>query len=293
MSAELSADAGQRAAKSKKIATKPKKQPADVDRNFDDLAHRFKRNVYDRLKGDIRLAILERDLSEFIPEASWAVEADGVAAQPMKILDAGGGQGQFSISLARQGHEVVLCDISAEMLKLAQQNCLEAGVADRVHLHHGPIQSLPASYREQFDLVLCHAVLEWVVKPQELLQTLLAFSAPQGYFSLTFYNVNSIMMKNLLRTNFQKVIDDDYKGYRGSLTPTYPREPEAVYQWLAELPLEPLCCSGIRCFHDYILEPKHRMNEPQQQLSLELRLSRQEPWRSLGRYIHVLSQKIA
>ncbi|WP_439134105.1 methyltransferase domain-containing protein [Pseudomaricurvus sp.] len=264
---------------------RPKKQAADVDRNFDDLAHRFKRNVYDRLKGDIRLAVLERDLEEFIP--SELLQAN----KPLRILDAGGGQGQFSIALARQGHNVVLCDISEEMLKLAQQNCMEAGVEERVQLHHGAIQSLQSVDSEPFDLVMCHAVLEWVVEPEALLQSLLQLMAPGAYLSLTFYNVNSIKMKNLLRTNFQKVIDDDYKGYRGSLTPTHPREPEKVYEWLAGLPLKQLCSSGIRCFHDYILEPEHRMNEPQQQLLLELRLSREEPWRSLSRYIHVLSQK--
>ena len=263
----------------------PKKQAADVDRNFDDLAKRFKRNVYDRLKGDIRLAVLERDLQEFIPAELLNAE------RPLRILDAGGGQGQFSLSLAKLGHNVVLCDISAEMLKLAQQNCVEAGVEDRVQLHHGSIQSFADTPAEAFDLVLCHAVLEWVVQPQELLQTLVRLMAPKGYLSLTFYNVNSIKMKNLLRTNFQKVIDADFKGYRGSLTPTHPREPQEVYGWLSALPLQALCCSGIRCFHDYILEPEHRLREPQQQLALELQMSREEPWRSLGRYIHVLSQK--
>lgn len=273
-----------------KLPARPKKQAGDVDRNFDDLAHRFKRNVYDRLKGDIRLAVLERDLQEFLPQEFFSEEQK--PNKPLRILDAGGGQGQFSIAMAKLGHEVVLCDISAEMLKLAKTNSVEAGVEDRVRLHHGSIQSLQEAYTEPFDLVLCHAVLEWVVKPQELLQSLLLLMAPEAWLSLTFYNVNSIKMKNLLRTNFQKVIDDDYKGYRGSLTPTYPREPEQVYKWLSVLPLEQLCRSGIRCFHDYILEPEHRMNEPQQQLLLELRLSREEPWRSLGRYIHVLSKKI-
>lgn len=270
---------------SKPTPPKSKKQAADEDRNFDDLAGRFKRNVYDRLKGDIRLAVLDRDLREYLPAECLN------GGRPMRILDAGGGQGQFSLSLAKLGHEVVLCDISAEMLKLAQQNCAAAGVEDRVQLHHGSIQSFAAGNAQPFDLVLCHAVLEWVVQPQQLLQALLELLAPAGYLSLTFYNVNSIKMKNLLRTNFQKVIDGDFQGYRGSLTPTYPREPQDVYRWLAALPVQQLCCSGIRCFHDYILEPEHRAREPQQQLALELSMSREEPWRSLGRYIHVLSQK--
>ncbi len=263
-----------------------RKQHPDEDRNFDDLAHRFKRNVYDRLKGDIRLAILQRDLHEFIPDN--LLEA---SERPLRILDAGGGQGQFSVQLALLGHEVVLCDLSAEMLKLARENYEQAGVGHRVSFFQGSIQDYAESSAEPFDLVLCHAVLEWVVEPLSLLQALMTQLQPGGYFSLTFYNVNSIKMKNLLRTNFQKVIDDNYRGYRGSLTPTYPRQPEEVYSWLAQMPLETLCHSGIRCFHDYILDPEQRLQSPQQQQLLELRLSRQEPWRSLGRYIHVLSRK--
>ena len=38
------------------------------DRNFDDLAPRFKRNVYGGLKGELRLRVLQRDFDEFIPQ---------------------------------------------------------------------------------------------------------------------------------------------------------------------------------------------------------------------------------
>ena len=38
------------------------------DRNFDDLAERFAKKVYGGLKGDIRLAIIWRDLQQKIPE---------------------------------------------------------------------------------------------------------------------------------------------------------------------------------------------------------------------------------
>lgn len=271
----------------------------DGDRNFDDLAHRFKRNVYDRLKGDIRLAVLQRDLQQYLPNgiafpAEQSEPGGKVCSEQnctLSILDAGGGQGQLSLSLAAQGHRVTICDISGEMLNLAKENAAHLGLADRVTFFHGSIQRYCEEHPQAFDLVLCHAVLEWVVEPQALLQVLVGALKQQGYLSLTYYNVNSIKMKNLLRTNFKKVLDDDYRGYRGSLTPTFPRQQELVNQWLSVLPLETQCESGIRCFHDYILEPDHRMVEPEQQLELELRLSSQEPWRSLARYIHVLSKR--
>lgn len=261
-----------------------------ADRNFDDLAHRFKRNVYDRLKGDIRLHILHRDLTEFMPD----LYAQPLT-QPLRILDAGGGQGQFSLDFAAAGHELVLCDLSENMLQLAQANAVDLGVADRVQFYHGSIQDFARENSQEsvdsgFDLVLCHAVLEWVSSPERLLQALKSQVRKGGYLSLTFYNVNGSILKNLLRANFQKVVDDDYRGYRGSLTPTYPRVPADVYGWLQQLAFEEVCRSGIRCFHDYILDPELRDQAPETQLQLELRLSRDEPWLSLGRYIHALCQ---
>jgi len=38
-----------------------------TDRNFDDLAQKFARKVYGELKGDIRLAVIWRDLLAAVP----------------------------------------------------------------------------------------------------------------------------------------------------------------------------------------------------------------------------------
>ena len=263
------------------------------DRNFDDLAHRFKRNVYDHLKGDIRLAVLNRDLAACIP-LLYETPETSADWRPLSLLDAGGGQGQLAVAMAGRGHQVALCDISANMLEIARQNAATAaagGAPLAITFIHDSIQNHAAAREGCFDVVLCHAVLEWVADPATLLALLCRSLKPGGYLSLTFYNVDSIKMKNLLRTNFGKVLADDYQGYRGSLTPTWPRHIDEVRGWIAPLPLSEVCHSGIRCFHDYILDPGHRVAHPDRQMTLELRLSREEPFRSLGRYIHLLYRR--
>lgn len=266
------------------------KEPAGQDRNFDDLAKRFKKNIYGGLKGDIRLAVLERDCKTHLPVKPFSNTSDC-----WTILDAGGGQGQFSLRLAQAGHKVVICDISAEMLKLAQEQVEVLGVADRVQLVHCAIQDLPQYCPEvlsQFDLVICHAVMEWMQEPHSLLPCLLRYLKPQGHLSLTFYNRHSLIYKNLLRTNFKKIINKDYGGSRGSLTPINPLEPEQVLVWVADSGLGVLAHSGIRVFHDYIFNEEHREREPETLIALELEFSQQEPYRSLGRYIHLLLKKV-
>lgn len=268
------------------------KQRALEDRNFDDLAARFQRNVYGGLKGRIRLAVLERDFAHHLPLPPFVPAVED--RQPVRILDAGGGQGPLSLSLARAGHQVVLCDISGEMLKQAQVQARALGVEERVTLVQSPIQALHEHLPEDdrlFDLVLCHAVLEWVVDPKRLLDALMTHLAPGGYLSLTFYNLHAMAYKNLLRGNFSKVQKQDYAGFRGSLTPINPLYPEEVYGWLEKLPLHTLCTSGIRVFHDYILDKSLREQAPESLLELELVLSGREPYRSMGRYIHVLAQR--
>lgn len=261
------------------------KQNASQDRNFDDLAGRFKKNIYGGLKGAVRLAVLQRDFSECIPHVL-------AATTPLRILDAGGGQGQFSLTLAKAGHQVVLCDISAEMLKLAREQVDSAGLRQQVTLVHCGIQTLAQHLADdQFDLVLCHAVMEWMAEPQSLLPCLLQYLKPGGWLSLTYYNRHSLIFKNLLRTNFKKITAQDFGGAKGSLTPINPLVPEQVDTWLEDLPLTVMARSGIRVFHDYILDGQQRERSPDELIALELLFSRQEPYRSLGRYIHIIGEK--
>lgn len=257
------------------------------DRNFDDLAARFSRNVYASLKGRIRLEVLKRDLLEFLP----GLQAGGA----LSVLDAGAGQGHFAVELARMGHRVVLNDISAEMLVLARARLEEegnAGLAERVGILQQPLQKLGDCFdSNQFDLVVCHAVIEWLAEPRAVFDSLLPLLKPGGYFSLLFYNFHGLEYKNLLRTNFSNFNKAEFKAFRGSLTPIHPQTPEQVQQWVGEHDLEMVCKSGVRVFHDYILNRQEREREPEQLLQKELEYSRREPFWRLGRYVHFLCCK--
>lgn len=262
-----------------------KKQTTSQDRNFDDLADRFKKNIYGGLKGAVRLAVLQRDFTEYLPDIL-------TPGKRLRILDAGGGQGQFSLSLAKAGHDVVLCDISGEMLKLAELDMIAAGLEQRVTLLHCAIQDVPQHIADdQFDVVLCHAVMEWMSEPHTLLPYLYRYIKPGGWLSLTYYNRHSLIFKNLLRTNFKKIIAQDFGGAKGSLTPINPLEPAEVDNWLAQWPLQVMARSGIRVFHDYIFDQQQRERSPEEVVALELQFSRQQPYCDLGRYIHVLARR--
>lgn len=111
-----------------------------------------------------------------------------LADQPMRILDAGGGSGHMAVRLAGLGHSVVLCDISEEMLAKAAMRAAEAGVAEAIDIRHLSIQGYANIADERFDLVLCHAVLEWLDDPKSVVGDLARLVKQGGHLSVMFYN---------------------------------------------------------------------------------------------------------
>lgn len=252
------------------------------DRNFDDLAHRFTDNIYGSPKGQIRLAILQDDLDAFLSRLP--------ANTRLRVLDAGCGLGYMALYLAERGHEIVLCDHSAEMIQRTQQLFTEQATNAKVTFIESPVQSLSQHVDGKFDLLLFHAVLEWVSQPQQVLQQLRNLLQPQGYLSLLFYNRNSLTFRNLLRGNFRKVASEQYAGDPGSLTPSNPLVPEDVYGWLESMGLSIQTRTGVRILYDYLPRDILEQRSLEDILAMEKRFCHQPAFIDLGRYIHVLSQ---
>lgn len=249
------------------------------DRNFDDLVERFSKNIYQSLKGKIRLSVVRRDLQERVPEITQG--------SPLRILDAGGGLGVYSAELAQQGHQVVYCDISKKMLNAAREGAKKQGVADAIQFYHESIQSI-LQRDTNFQLVLMHAVLEWLGNPKEVLDQVIE-SLPSGAkLSLLFYNQQSIVFRNLLRGNFFRATSENQKGDKGSLTPSNPLNPDDVKQWVAAHNVTITAASGVRVFYDYGEKDRLAQRTPEQIIATEIEFSRREPYRSLGRYYHLI-----
>ena len=254
-----------------------------VDRNFDDLSEKFARKVYGGLKGDIRLAVIWRDLLAVLPNLDSKVETPA----PLRILDIGGGLGQLTVALAKLGHQVVYNDLSQQMLEAAQKLAREAGVLDTIIWHQQPYQTLKDEGLGQFDLVMSHALIEWLAEPELLIADLHHYLAPEGLLSLTFYNQNALVYRNLIRGNFN-VLQGEFSAHPKSLTPGEPLQPDAVQQWVEEAGLATDYSAGIRVFHDYVTTQRGGHEDASAVVEMELRHSVQEPFKWLGRYIHFI-----
>lgn len=254
------------------------------DRNFDDLAERFQRNVYGGSKGAIRLAVLGRDIDRAINTL--------LPGGTLRILDVGAGLGQIGIDLALRGHEVTLSDLSEEMLRRAKMAADNAGVSGDIQWRVGPYQTLLINKEmaASFDLVICHALIEWLADPGQLIEDLKHFCRPDGVLSLTCYNRHALTFRNLIKGNFDYLREDDLVGDKGSLTPMAPQDPLRLKTQLEDAGWQVDFVTGVRVIHDYG-QPRGGNLIESELLDMELRYSTEEPFKWLGRYVHFVCRR--
>jgi S-adenosylmethionine-dependent methyltransferase len=263
-------------------------QTSSKDRNFDKLVHKFESKVYDTLKGEWRLKLLKEDLQAFV--ASPSAPSPGLVNTPLSVWDAGCGFGQIGVWLAQAGHTITACDVSHQMLMRAQENFKQANVS--ATFLEGVAQAL-APNLPQFDLVLFHAVLEWLAQPQATLKTVANQVKPGGHLSLLFYNRNSVVIRYTLKGawRLQSLLSNDYMGKGKKLTPPNPQIPEEVCEWLADWGFEITVHTGIRIFHDYMTPEVLGQTDLDELFALEYRYCRTPTFRTKARYVHVLARR--
>lgn len=249
------------------------------DRNFDSIAAKFQQNIYQTSKGRLRQLVLQRDLSEC-----------AALAQPTRVLDVGAGQGQLALWLASLGHQVLLTDLSSEMLLMAEQQAKEQGLLPQITIENTGLADLVLQ-NNQYPVVLCHAVLEWLADAEQAISQLWQMLEPGGTLSLMFYNVDAKRFSNIVYGNFNYVLRDLAYKKKVSLSPQHPLDPLDVLRWCQVQGFELLSKTGVRCFHDYLRDRSEQETEFDKLLEVELRYNRVEPYASLGRYQHLLLKK--
>lgn len=274
-----------------------------TDRSFDAIADHFEKKVYGGLKGEIRLAVLRRDIFEYGAQMSKSL------GRPLRILDVGAGLAQIAIELAAQGHTVVINDISANMLEKAKASAAQINQDLDISWYVCPYQALEDNLTKdneqkntdnavkketKFDLIMSHALLEWLAQPAMVMDFFDRQLADHGALSLCFYNPASFDYRNLIMGNFNLLDNTDYKAdNKKSLTPNHPVAKEEVEAWLAAHHYHIVRTSGLRVFHDYAPLKRGGHNDPDAVIRMELRYSQREPYKWLGRYLHVMATRQA
>jgi S-adenosylmethionine-dependent methyltransferase len=248
-----------------------------ADQNFDDIANKFEQNIYGSTKGQLRHELFLHHLHKTID----------LRAHSLSILDAGGGTGVMTEAMLALGHQVSLSDISAETLALAKA---KFSLESKVEVIHQDILNLPT---KQYDLVICHAVLEWLKEPAPVIEKLVRLLKPGGHLSLSFFNQDAQRFSNIYYGNFDYVEQGMKVKNQVRLSPNNPQKPEEIIALLETMPVDILHKTGIRCFHDY-LKDKHQQQSHYEQIKrLEMAYGEQHPYLWLGKYFMIIVQKKA
>jgi len=248
------------------------------DQSFDKFADKFEKNIYGSTKGRLRHELLVHHLHDCIP----------LQLMPLDVLDAGGGTGVMTQVMLDLDHKVTLSDISSEVLSLARDK-----LGENVNLDVQHLDILSLSPKKQYDLVVCHAVLEWLQHPLEVMRKLVDLVKPGGYLSLSFFNHDAQLFGNMLYGNFDYVEQGMMSKNIVRLSPNNPQKPKVILSQLESLAVQIIKQAGIRCFHDYLKQPEKQTSEYEQLKQLEIKYGSTEPYLWLGKYFLIIAQKDA
>jgi len=152
--------------------------------------------------GRLRYRVVAATLRRWLAEVS-----DG----PLRVLDAGGGDGRDAVQLALMGHDVTVLDTAPDLLDLARTAARAAGVGERLHTVAADLEDLHAlaaltRHRAggsgSFDVVLCHDVLQHRASRAQVrddVATLASSLRPGGLLSLLAPNPAADVLAAALR----------------------------------------------------------------------------------------------
>ncbi|HZE40154.1 MAG TPA: methyltransferase [Stackebrandtia sp.] len=251
------------------------------DDSWAPLADAFVDGAYATVKGRVRTYVLHQQLLEHLPPP------------PATVLDVGGGAGHQSLPLARMGYRVTILDPSEAMLDRARQRLAAepTGVRERTELiRAGGEDAAAATGGRRFDAVLCHGVLMYVDDPRPLVAALAACAAPGAVVSVMALNARTLAVRPALDGRWDDALAAfDADRERGVLgVDTRADTVEGLSEMFAAQGIDPGPWYGVWLFCDWTDAADADVARV---AAVELRASRQDPYRQLSRVFHLVGRR--
>ncbi|MFI2242545.1 class I SAM-dependent methyltransferase [Streptomyces chrestomyceticus] len=124
-----------------------------------------------------------------LAEANLVRHLDALPEAPLRVLDLAGGDGGDAVRLAARGHHVTIVDYAPAMLAAAAERAGAGGLTERITCVRADVHALPAGLATgEFDVVLCHSLLQYVDDARPTLSAALAPLRSGGLFSVMALN---------------------------------------------------------------------------------------------------------
>ncbi|ROP29225.1 methyltransferase family protein [Couchioplanes caeruleus] len=221
-------------------------------------------------------------------------ELERHAGRELTVVDVGGGTGGFAVPLAEAGHRVTVVDASPDALAALTRRAADAGVADRVRAVQGDGDALAGLVAPgSADLILCHAVLEVVDDPADVVAAVAAALRPGGAVSLLVAGRAAAVLGRAFNGHLDAasaLLDDPdgRAGGRDTLRRRYDAETAEALLTAVGLTVEET--RGVRVLAD-LLPAAVVEADPRTMLDLELALSTRPPFRDIAAQLHVFARR--
>ncbi|MEU6965721.1 methyltransferase domain-containing protein [Streptomyces chrestomyceticus] len=124
-----------------------------------------------------------------LAEANLDHQLEGLPAGPLRVLDLAGGDGGDAVRLAARGHHVTIVDHAPAMLAAAAERAEASGLTEQITCVRADVHAMPANLATgEFDVVLCHSLLQYVDDAHPTLSAALAPLRSGGLFSVMALN---------------------------------------------------------------------------------------------------------
>jgi S-adenosylmethionine-dependent methyltransferase len=192
--------------------------------------------------------------------------------------------------------QVVLLDISEEMLGIARKEAEARGVATLISFQQADAGQLhELCEAESFDIVICHNLLEYVADPAAIVRGIFFVLRKGGICSVLVRNRAGEVLKAAMKSSdlelakdnlFAQTVVDSLYGM-----PVRVFDRAEVLQVLAEANLRVVAERGVRVFSDYrdSAEPDHETYR--KLLELEFALGGQPEFAAVARYIQMIARR--
>lgn len=227
----------------------------------------------------------------------WTVlraELDRHPDASLRVLDVGGGSGQFAVPLAELGHQVTVVDASPDALAALERRAAERGVAARITGVQGDADTvLQVVGAFSQDLVLCHSLLEVVEDPAATLAAVAAMLPPRGLLSVLVANRAAAVLSRALGGHFadaeRALTDPDGRWGEGDGA-TRRFDAEGLQTLIAASGLVVEQLHGVRVVADLV--PGAVADVAGTTLvGVELALAGRAPYRDIATQLHLLARK--
>lgn len=224
----------------------------------------------------------------------------GQGGQIKKVLDAGCGLADTAELWLRMNCDLFLCDYAPAMIEAARKSLYERLPEKKglMHFVEAPVRKLTEQFDPGFfDVVLCHTVLEYVDDHRETVNRLADLLSAGGTLSCMVVNCHSESMRTAILKQDpaaaaaalgQKVFSAGLFDNIRKRTFSF----EELEEMLTGAGLEIIGRFGIRIFSDFFGSEKLKeRNFYEKAFELERLAMDKDPYRAMGRYIHMLARK--